>query len=457
MHVELPTVPLLERGEDGYDAERELWNRAMDRRPELIALPRDAGEAASAVLLGRRRQLPIAVRGGGHSVAGYSCVDDGLMISLARMNGIDVDPATRRVRAGGGTLLGQFDRATAQHGLAVPSGHVSHTGLGGLTLGGGIGWLMRKWGLSIDHLVGAEVVTADGEVLWASETDNVDLFWGLRGAGPNFGIVTQFEFEALPLGKTLLSGSLMFEWSKAREALAASRDVMAAAPDELTIYEALFTAPARAPFTPEQHGQLMLAVGIAYTGPVSEGERLIEPLRRLGPVLDLVGDLPYASLQSMNDPTAPWGLRQYSRAHWQTGMPDEAIEALASCWEQVSSPLARVVCARMGGAIERVPDTATAFANRTANRLIWISSMWADSAEDATHKQWCAKMYDAMEPWSTGSGYINAASDEPAERIQATFGPNWKRLVALKDRYDPENVFRRNQNIPPSKDLASTP
>jgi hypothetical protein len=446
---------ILKPGDALYEESRVLWNDAIDIRPAFIALPETAEEVAAAVAFGRARDLEIAVRGGGHSVAGYSIVADGLMINLSRLNAVAVDPDRHVATVGGGALLGDLDNATWEHRQAVPSGHVSNTGVAGLTLGGGIGWLMRRYGLTIDHLIEIEVVTADSEIVVANEDQHSDLFWGMRGAGANFGVATKFTFRTVDL-PSLLGGSLIFPWSKVREAMILSRDIMETAPDELTINEALFNGPPREPFPAEMQGDPLVAIGTAYAGPVEEGEALIEPLRKLRPALDLVQPLPYPVLQSMNNPASPWGLRQYSRAHWQTGMPDEAIDAVMACWEKVSAPMARIVLARMGGAIERVGDDETAFSNRSANRLIWLSNMWTDPAEDAIHRQWLVDTYDVMEQWSTGSGYINVATDESLSRIRSTFGDNWDRLVAVKDRYDPDNVFHRNQNIPPSATIERT-
>jgi FAD/FMN-containing dehydrogenase len=441
---------LLEPGDPGYDEARQLWNVAIDLKPAVIALPRTAEQVAAAVRFGREHGLELAVRGGGHSVAGYSAVDGGLMINLSRLNHVEVDTGDCTARCGGGAVLGDLDRATWAHRRAVPSGHVSHTGVGGLTVGGGIGWLMRRFGLTIDQLVECEVVTADGEIHLVDAETEPDLFWAMRGAGANFGIVTSFRFRTVDLSSGLLAGSLVFPWSDARAALRLSRDIMEEAPDELTINEAFFNGPSRDPFPTGLWGKPMVAIGLAHVGSVDAGARLIEPLRKLRPVLDLVQPSDYPTLQSMNDPAAPWGMRQYSRAHWQSGMPDDAIEALLSCWEKVPAPMARIVLARMGGAIARVADDETAFSSRTANRLIWLSNMWTDPSEDVLQRQWLVDTYDVMERWSAGGGYVNVASDEPLSRIRATYGDNWDRLVAIKDRYDPANVFCRNQNIPPS-------
>jgi FAD/FMN-containing dehydrogenase len=441
---------LLEPDSRGYDEARQLWNVAIDLKPAFIALPRTAQQVAAAIRFARERGLPLAVRGGGHSVAGYSAVDGGMMINLSRIKQVDVDTSDWTARCGGGALLDDLDSATWAHRRAVPSGHVSHTGVGGLTVGGGIGWLMRRFGLTIDHLIECQVVTADAEVRTVNAEMEPDLFWAIRGAGANFGIVTSFRFRTVDLSRGLLAGSLIFPWSNAREALRLSRDIMEEAPDELTINEALFNGPRRDPLPTEFWGKPMLAIGLAYAGATDAGARVIEPLRKLRPLLDLVQPSAYPTLQSMNDLAAPWGLRQYSRAHWQGGMPDDAIEALLSCWEKVPAHMARIVLARMGGAIARVADDETAFSSRAANRLIWLSNMWSDPSEDVLQRQWLVDTYDVMEQWSVGGGYVNVASDEPLSRIRATYGDNWDRLVALKDRYDPENVFCRNQNIPPS-------
>jgi FAD/FMN-containing dehydrogenase len=439
-------------GDPDYEQARRLWNGLIDRRPALIVRPADADEVARAVLHGRAEGLQIAVRCGGHSIPGHSSVDGGLVIDLsAHLGGVAVDAATGRVRVGGGALLGALDRATQQYGLVVPSGHVSHTGVGGLTLGGGTGWLMRRHGLTIDSLRSAEVVTADGEILRASAEERPDLFWALRGGGGNFGVVTEFEFEARRLGTILLAGMLVYPLTLAAEVLGFVRDWMETAPDGLTSFPAFITAPGQPPFPPALQGTPVLAIGVAYAGAVDEGAHVLEPLRRFAaPALDLVGPMPYVSLQTMLDASVPHGLHNYNRAEWLDDIGDEAIAILVEHVQRISSPLSQVILARMGGAVARVPADATAFSHRQARNLLWIISAWRPGEDADAHLQWTREIGRAMTPYATGGVYVNALGDEAADRVRSAYGSNWERLTEVKRRYDPENVFRHNANIRPA-------
>jgi FAD/FMN-containing dehydrogenase len=435
-----------------YDAARRIWNGAADRRPALILRPRDAEDAARAIRAARRGGLPLAVRGGGHSMAGHSTCDDGLVIDLSSMRDVRVDPGARRAVAGGGALLGDLDRATQAHGAVVPAGHVSHTGVAGLTLGGGIGWLARALGLTIDSLVGAEVVTADGEVVRAAADEHPDLFWGLRGGGGNFGVVTRFEFAVHPLEGPLVAGMMLHPIERAGEVLRATRDLMASAPDEMTVYEVLITVPPEPPFPPALRGRPALAVGMAYHGPVEEGLEEAALFRAIAPpALDLVGPMPYLALQTMLDAGVPHGRHHRGRSEFLRELDDDAIDVLLEHFSRVTSPFAQVITARMGGAIARVPDDATAYGHRRAERLLWIANLW-EGGDPAPHVAWVRELSDAVAPHRSGAVYVNALDDERPERVRAAYTPEaWRRLVALKDRWDPENVFRLNQNVPPSR------
>ena len=443
---------VLAPGDDGYEQARRTWNGLIDRRPTLIARPHNAAEVAAALLHARDRGLPLAVRCGGHSIPGHSTVDDGLVIDLStHMNAVSVDPQTRRVRVQGGALLGALDRATQEHGLVVPSGHVSHTGAGGLTLGGGTGWLMRRYGLTIDSLRGTQIVTADGELISASENEHADLFWALRGGGGNFGVVTEFEFDAHPLGTQLVAGMLVYPLAQAREVLGIVREWMESAPDELTSFPVLVTAPPQPPFPPELQGAPVLAVGVAYAGPIEDGQRALEPLKTLAPpALDLAGPMPYLALQTMLDASVPHGLHNYNRAEWLDELTDAAIDMLVGTFEHVSSPLSQVILARMGGAVARIPNDATAFPHRQARNLLWIVSAWKPDQDPEPHLDWGRATADAMKRFATGGVYVNALGDEPTERVRSAYGANWQRLSEIKRRYDPGNAFRLNANITPA-------
>jgi FAD/FMN-containing dehydrogenase len=348
-------------------------------------------------------------------------------------------------------LLGALDRGTQEHGLVVPSGHVSHTGVGGLTLGGGTGWLMRRYGLTIDSLRSAEVVTADGDVVRASDGEHSDLFWALRGGGGNFGVVTEFEFEAHALGTELVAGMLVYPLARAREILGFVRDWMEEAPDELTCFPVFVTAPPQPPFPPELQGTPVLAVGVAYAGTADDGMRALEPLKRFAtPALDLAAPMPYLALQTMLDAGVPHGLHNYNRAEWLEDVGEDAIATLVDHVERISSPLSQVIIARMGGAVARVPADATAFPHRQARNLLWIVSAWRPGEDPEPHLDWVRGISDAMAGHAAGGVYVNALGDEPADRVRSAYGDNWQRLTEIKRQYDPDNVFRHNANIQPA-------
>jgi FAD/FMN-containing dehydrogenase len=455
----LPAVADVVTPEDPvYEQARRTWNGLIDRRPALIARPASAGEVARAIAYARTEGLPLAVRCGGHSVPGHSSVEGGLVMDLStHLGDVRVDPETRSVRVGGGVLLGALDRATQRHGLVVPSGHVSHTGVGGLTLGGGTGWLMRRYGLTIDSLRSAEVVTAEGEIVLADAAEHADLFWALRGGGGNFGVVTEFEFEAHPLGTELVAGMLVYPLEQAREVLGFVRDWMETAPDELTSFPVFVTAPPQPPFPAELQGSPVLAVGVAYAGAIDEGLRAIEPLKRFAiPALDLAGPMPYLALQTMLDASVPHGLHNYNRAEWLGDLGEDAIDALVDHVGRMSSPLSQVILARMGGSVARVPADATAFPHRQAHTLLWSVSAWRPDEDPEPHLRWAREITSALKPYAAGGVYVNALGDEPAERVRSAYGSNWQRLGEIKRRYDPDNVFRHNANIQPAEDGGAT-
>jgi FAD/FMN-containing dehydrogenase len=443
------TGELVEPQHPEYDAARRVWNGAIDRRPAAVARCADADDVAAAIGAARSAGLPLAVRGGGHSMPGHSVCEGGLVVDLCGLRSVSVDPARRRARVGGGALLGDVDRATHPHGLAVPAGHISHTGVAGLTLGGGTGWLMRKHGLTIDSLLEVEMVTADGRTVRASESEHPELFWALRGGGGNFGVVTEFVYRLHEVGPAITAGLLVFPFERAGEALRASRARMADAPDELTIYEVLISAPPAPPFPADLHGRPVAVIGVAHAGTPQEAERDLAQLRALGPALDLVEPMPHVAMQTMLDDTAPPGLGQYSRYHWLTGMSDEAIEVVLEHFAWVPSPLSQVLMGRLGGAVARVPAETTAFGHRDAGNQLWIVGTWAEGDGHA-ERAWARGLHEATERFSTGV-YVNGLGDEPGERVRAAYDAQaWERLVAVKDAWDPENVFRFNQNIPPS-------
>jgi FAD/FMN-containing dehydrogenase len=459
----LLTPPLLELdgrvllpGADGYDEARRLWNAAIDRRPAVIAQCSSATDVAAAVSCACASGLRIAIRGGGHSTAGHSVVDGGLMIDLSPMKEVAVDPVERVATVQPGVLLGELDRATQEHGLAVPAGTISHTGVAGLTLGGGIGWLMRKYGLTIDNLLEVEIVIADGGIVRASEHENADLFWAVRGAGANFGVVTEFVFRLHPVG-TILGGPMLYPYRDAAALFKGARDVLAEAPDELNTALVLLTVPPHPPFPEELWGQKAAAITVAYSGELETGAHVVDRLRGLAaPALDLVAPMPYVALQSMLDDTAPHGLHHYNTAETLPALGDDSVDAIVAAFADVPSPRSHVIVSHLGGAIGRVPQAATAFAQRDGAYLAWVLSIWEPGAVAEPHVAWGRRTKAALEPFGSGGTYVNSLEPDVRTigRLRASYGDNWPRLVELKRRYDPENVFRLNQNIRP--DVAVT-
>jgi FAD/FMN-containing dehydrogenase len=443
---------LLRPGDDGYDAARRVWNGAIDRHPSLIARCSGAADVQAAVRAARAADVPATVRAGGHAVAGYAVCDDGLMIDLARMTGARVDPVAQTIRVQGGCLNSHLDRESQAFGLATTGGIVSHTGVGGLTLGGGIGHLMRKFGLSVDNLLSCDVVTADGEFVVASANENADLFWGLRGGGGNFGIVTSFEFQLHPLGPQVLAGMVMWPMDDAPAVLRMFRDLAANGPDELGLMGNLRLAPAL-PIIPEElHGKPIVALIATWAGPIDEGVPVVDEIRRFGsPVLDNVAPKPYCAHQQMFDPAVPHGNHFYWKSHKLPPLTDEIIDIVVEHASRVTSPLTTIPLFTQGGAVARVPDDATAVSHRDAQHDINIAASWLPSdPEPQRHIAWVREFFDALEPHSSGF-YVNFISDDVDARVaSAAYGAEkWDRLVALKNKYDPTNFFRANANIPP--------
>jgi len=442
---------VIEPHDERYEAARAVWNGSIDHRPAVIARPRTDAEVAEALLRARDQGAEIAIRGGGHSMQGHSMSDGGVTIDLSAMNCVEVDVQARRARVGGGALLGDVARAAGPHGLAIPYGHVSHTGVAGLTLGGGIGWIARRHGLTIDRLRAARVVTAEGAVVRASDDENPDLFWALRGGGGNFGIVTEFEFALCEHGPEVLAGMLLHPLERASEALRFSRDFMDEAPDELTVYETFMTVPPDPSFPAELQGKPALAIGLVYAGDPAEGDRVVRSLREFGPpALDTLGLMPTTATQEMLDPTAPHGMHNYSKSHWLAELPDTAVERMVELHAAVPSPMSMIITSRMGGAVERVSPESTAFVHRDAYRLLWVVGAWWEG-DDIEQIAWTREVFDALTPHSTGGVYVNSLQDEPEQRIRDAYDSRtWNRLVQLKDRWDPDNTFRLNYNVPPS-------
>jgi FAD/FMN-containing dehydrogenase len=440
----------------GYDEARKVFNSMIDRRPAAIARCASTDDVVAAVNFARDNHLDVAVRCGGHSVAGLS-VSDGILIDLAGINQIDVDPGAHIARTGGGVLWGPFDQATQAHALHTPGGRVTTTGVGGFTTGGGYGWTSSKYGLTSDNLVSAEVVTADGSVLMASEDENEDLFWGIRGGGGNFGIVTRFDFRLHELGPLVLAGLALWPLERAGEVLRGWRDYVDGAPDELSTATVILTAPPEE-FVPEQmRGRLALGMAAMYVGNPDEGAPFIQPLKDLGPEVDLIAPMPYTDFQAILDPSAPKGYRNYWRGEYLSGLSDEAIDTYAEHGPETAGsgiPFSQMIIFRIGQGVTTVPDEATAFSHRDADYLFHPISVWEDPADDERVIAANRRFAEAMRPFGTGGVYLNFMRDE--DRVRDAYGEQkYERLVALKDKYDPDNLFRGNQNIKPSRETGA--
>jgi FAD/FMN-containing dehydrogenase len=434
----------------GYDEYRKVWNGSIDRRPGLIARCAGVADVRAAVGFARDRGLRVAVRGGGHSFPGLSVCDDGVLVDLGPMKGIRVDPDAGRVRAQAGVLLGELDRETQDFGLAVPAGIVTHTGLAGLTLGGGIGWIMRKHGLTIDQLHSVDMVTAAGEFVKASEDENADLFWGVRGGGGNFGIVTDFEFRLNPLGPYVVAGPVFWAMEDAPAVLRFYRDWIADCPDELMTIVVQRRAPALPVVPAELVGKLVVAVVTCYAGPVEDGERVVAPLKQFGsPVLDLCQPKPYLAHQRMFDPSFRHGWWYYVRSCDVAALTDDVIDVIVEHGLRIASPIASVALWQMGGAVGRVPEHATAFNGRNAGFTFNINGNSATVDGFSAERQWAREYWNALAPHHT-SVYVNFLREEGEDRVRQAYGAEkYDRLKALKRRYDPTNFFRLNQNIKP--------
>jgi FAD/FMN-containing dehydrogenase len=447
---------LLDPGHADYDDARAVFNGSIDRRPALIAQAHSARDVQAALRFALETDTPFAVRAGGHSLAGFSTIDNGLVIDVRPLKRIDIDLHSRRVRAGAGLEWAELDAATQAHGLAVTGGRVSNTGVAGLTLGSGSGWLERRHGLSADSLVGATVVTADGSVVHASEHEHPDLFWGLRGGGGNFGIVTEFEFQLHEVGPIILGGLLIFPWERAAEVLRAYREIMAGADDDLGGCAVIQLAPP-APFVPaELVGTPVLGLTVAAFGDLDRAERLVAPLRALAPAVDAVEPMPYTALQQMIDASSPGGMQGHFEASFMDGLPDAAIDEALRVGERIPSPLTHVLLQPLGGAYARVPANETALSHRDAGWIYHALCLWPDPADSPLNRAWAQEFVDALTPFSRRSIHPNHVSSDRQDRVRSFYGDEtYTRLVAVKDRWDPQNVFCHNQNIRPSSSGSS--
>ena len=437
---------VIREGDAEYDGARRIWNASIDRRPALIARCSGLADVIAAVRFAREHGLLVAIRGGGHNVGGRALCDGGLVIDLSRMKGIHVDPGAGRVRVQPGVLLGELDRETHVFGLAVPAGVVSKTGIAGLTLGGGVGWLARKYGLTCDNVLSFELVTAEGKVLRVAADEHPDLFWALRGGGGNFGVVTSFEYRLHPVS-TVLGGLVIHPRDRATDLLKFYRSFTQSAPDELAAYGALMHTP---------DGSPVAAIAACYSGDLVEGERLLAPLRSFGtPLVYAIQPMPFPAMQTLFDAAVPDGNQNYWKSTFLRELSDDAIDVIISHANGATSPMTAVLIEQYGGAAGRVGTTETAFAQRHGQYDLGILTQWAEPAESGRHIDWTRGFADAMAPFRSGDYLLNFLGDESEDTIRASFGPNYARLVEVKTRYDPTNFFRVNQNVKPDSSVLS--
>jgi FAD/FMN-containing dehydrogenase len=440
---------VVEPADEGYEQARRVYNAMIDRRPAVVVRCANAGDVVAAVNFARENHLDLAVRGGEHSVPGFGTCDDGLVVDLSRMRGVRVDPRNRTARAEGGATWGDFNAATYGFGLATTGGIISTTGIAGLTLGGGIGYLARGCGLSADNLVSADVVTADGSFRVASEDENDDLFWALRGGGGNFGVVTSFEYRLHPI-KDIYGGPMFFELSDAGKVLRFYREFIADAPEQLGAFPAFQIAPPL-PFIPEnRHGDTFLAVVACWAGPLEGGEQALKPFHDVAPVVaEFVGPMPYPALNAAFDALVPPGLQHYWKANFVTELTDDAIEAHLEHGPKVPVVNSTMHIYPINGACHRVAPDETAFAYRDANFATVIAGMWPDPSQNEANIKWVRDYYAATAPHSEEGGYVNFMAGDDQDRIRANYRGNYDRLVDVKRKYDPDNLFHLNQNIRP--------
>jgi hypothetical protein len=460
MSVDLASVEELKalmRGEvfgpsdNGYEEHRKVWNGSIDRRPRVVVRCAGVADVMDALRFARERELITAVRGGGHSFPGLSTCDGGIVIDLGPMRGIRVDPEAHTVRAEAGVLLGELDRETQVFGLGVPTGVVTHTGLAGLTLGGGIGWQHRKYGLSIDNLLSVDLVTADGELVKANERENADLFWGVRGGGGNFGIVTSFEFRMSPIGPQVLAGPIFWRMAEAPDVLRFYRDWIADCPDELMTIVAQRKAPPLPSVPADMVGERVVAIAVCYTGPIEDGEQVVKPLKAFGsPILDLCQPKPFLAHQRMFDPSFPHGWHYYLRSCDVSRLDDDMIDIIAEYGNRIESPLSSIALWQMGGAVARVGEEETAFNGRHAGFTFNIGGITDALAGFEEEREWARSYWSALAVYHT-SVYVNFLMEEGEIRVRDAYGnAKYERLKALKRKFDPTNLFRLNQNISPN-------
>ncbi|MEJ2101204.1 MAG: FAD-binding oxidoreductase [Desulfobacterales bacterium] len=437
-------------GDPNYDEVRKIWNAMIDRRPAVIVQCAEADDVPYAISFARENGLDISIRGAGHNIAGNALCDNGVMIDFSTMRHLRVDPGKRCAYVEPGATLADFDEATQAHGLATPVGINSTTGISGLTLGGGFGWLTRKYGMTIDNLVSANVITADGMKIRASENENTDMFWAIRGGGGNFGVVTQYEFKLHPVGPEILAGLLVFPFEQAKQVLTQYREFVKSAPEELSVWVVLRKAPPL-PFLSEAvHGKEVVVLPIFYAGDITQGKKLIEPLRSFGdPYGEHIGTQPYTEWQKVFDPLLTPGARNYWKSHNFTDLSDNAFNSMIEFAGKLPSPQCEIFIGLIAGAANHVPSDAMAYAHRDAKFVLNVHGRWDDPTEDERCIDWARTFFKATAPYSSAGTYVNFMTEDESDRVTAAYGANYARLVQIKKQYDPENVFHLNQNIMP--------
>jgi FAD/FMN-containing dehydrogenase len=436
--------------DSGYDEARQIWNAMINRRPAVIVQAAAADDVAPAIAFAREQGLDISIRGAGHNIAGNALCDNGVMIDFSRMKTVRVDAGKRRAYVEPGATLANFDEAVQAHGLATPVGINSTTGIAGLTLGGGFGWLTRKYGMTIDNLVSVDMVMADGKKLRASQNENTDLFWAIRGGGGNFGVVTQFEFQLFPVGPEVLAGLIVFPFSQAKQILTKYRQFANSAPEELNVWVVLRQAPPL-PFLPENvHGKEVVVLPVFYCGAIAEGEKLIAPLRAFGEAHgEHIGPQPYVNWQKAFDPLLTPGARNYWKSHNFTELADGALDSIIEFAGKLPSPQCEIFIGLIAGAPNRIAPGAMAYGHRDAKFVLNVHGRWDQAKDDQRCIAWAREFFKASAPYASAGAYVNFMTEEEGNRVAAAYGPNYGRLMELKKRYDPQNVFHLNQNIKP--------
>ncbi|MCG6560720.1 FAD-binding oxidoreductase [Ruegeria sp. 1NDH52C] len=438
-------------GTSGYEKARVIWNAMVDRKPALVIHAKGASDVQQAVRFARKHNLMMSIRSGGHQIAGHAVVDGAVLLDLSGMTSVSVDPDARTARVEPGALLGDVDRETQAHGLIVPLGINSTTGIAGLTLGGGFGWTTRRFGMTIDNLMSAEVVTADGGIVTCSNDQHADLFWALKGGGGNFGVVTAFHFQLHALGPEVMSGLIVHPIADAPGLLEKLTSITQAADDALTVWTVMRKAPPL-PFLPEEwHGKEVLIFAACYAGDMAKGEKAMADLRALGdPIVDVIGPHPFVGWQAAFDPLLTPGERNYWKSHDFAGLPKKAIDTLVAAIGNLPDPQSEVFIAHVGGAMARVPVGDTAYPERSAHFIMNVHTRWSTAEMDDTCIGWARKLFDDMKPFSTGSAYVNFMPEDEVDRVDNVYGTNMRRLSEIKAKYDPDNFFRCNHNIRPA-------